>query len=476
MTTTIGITNGTTTYNLNQVGGPYELIDQTWSPAVATRRRSTLGGGGMYADVEETFELLVRSSGGLTAAQHVAALRRLLDTVATWSDNDDAAAAVKLTFRPHNSVLFQDYDAVILEIISVELPPNYAATGNTIIYPVRITLRRQGAWRTYAESASSTAIEPGVVWSVTLPDHTEYSPVDVEWEIQTTGPSINQNWIFPGQAMVLSNTSSDLTVIDSAIFMAAPAGAWTAQSYASALGGTVARCAVAAGSSPTSGNLVMPPLQTAGRYLLIANCRSPNINSVFNLQLEVQYYDDSGTTLMQTDVKLPPVTYDATVSSPARALVLGMVTVPGANSIKWLTLYLTHTNVASVNFEIDYIVVARINPTLRVLLGRPMNTGTAPYGINTRVVQRILQRLRTKTSPIWIANNTSNSIGFAPGWTGAIDMMQLGTTYAGVWLGGQTGPVTEGTFRPVAQPHVVSSPVMTYQAIVTRQRNYLIPE
>ena len=97
MTTILQLTDGTRTASLK--GSDFQVMEEGWAPKVAGRRRSTLGGGGPYADVVEDIWVHVLGTSVDDALENLALLTELLDQAERWKAGEPVAA-VRLQYQP----------------------------------------------------------------------------------------------------------------------------------------------------------------------------------------------------------------------------------------------------------------------------------------------------------------------------------------------------------------------------------------
>ena len=113
MATTLRISDGTTTIDLNASGGTWELEDADWTPALAEPRLDELGGRGPVEDAVEAIPLLAFGSTRAAVQAAIHALQ-LLTTQAVRAQEFAESAIVRLQYLPDGSSLGSAVEAPIL--------------------------------------------------------------------------------------------------------------------------------------------------------------------------------------------------------------------------------------------------------------------------------------------------------------------------------------------------------------------------
>ncbi len=153
------LTDGTTTLDLNDMTN-YGIPDQEWTPAVATRRVSQLGGRGLYNDVVENIPVHVRGATAAAALANLVALANMLDQAELWY-NGGLVDPVVLQYKPINSGLTNPVEALVLGPAGannmLQLSPQVNYHGNYEIDGLNIRLLRRGLWLSDAEQTSTAS-------------------------------------------------------------------------------------------------------------------------------------------------------------------------------------------------------------------------------------------------------------------------------------------------------------------------------
>lgn len=167
MANLIQITDGETTLDLNSVSGYCTLFGE-WSPAVAARNESGLGGK-PYLDVVETMRLSIRGTTAAQALQRANDLRLMLDQAARWADGENVSP-VLLKYQPYSGATTYSTPILGPAGAGVENPGTFvmADTWNQL-EPVTLSFIRDGLWYGDTETARPNLISNGDFESNTSP-------------------------------------------------------------------------------------------------------------------------------------------------------------------------------------------------------------------------------------------------------------------------------------------------------------------
>ncbi len=195
------ITDGTRTIDLNNIT-QYAIPDNTWAPNVARRQMGGLGGRGVYEVVEELIPVHVRGSTGAAALANLADIGELLDQAESWARGENVDA-VKLHFRPNNSNLSDDLEAIIYgspdRSAFVGLSAEINSASNFEIPGVQINLVR-GDWLVKsAETKSSGSVtNPGIMTTATftaVPDFFSPTRITIDGFDGSVVPSLVEGFV-----------------------------------------------------------------------------------------------------------------------------------------------------------------------------------------------------------------------------------------------------------------------------------------
>lgn len=300
MATTLKL-NGSSTINLNTVGGAIELVDQSWSPAIARRKRNRIGGL-VYEETEEEIGLLIRDVPGTDMLVTLASLLAVLDEVTP------DRSAVYIGYRPNGSAAASDYLALIREVISVEVPASLNAADNTAIWPVVLRVRRRGAWTPAGTSLTlGTAQTNGVVMSASLGSTislpSAFSARLAGWDATTT-PTIRAG------VLVVASGASD---IQSLTVSGMTATGYTTTNEAANLGPAATLRYTPTGTSAATSGTVSASPGNGGPYTIALKLRSNGGATTFQIRANLA----SGGASVST----PYTTIDTSSTQP-RVVVL----------------------------------------------------------------------------------------------------------------------------------------------------------
>jgi hypothetical protein len=164
------ITDGTTTIDLlgNVAATDFHLLADAYAPAVATRRRSQLGGI-LWEDVQENIPLRVKSSTNLaTLLGNIETLNALIDQAGRWSDTGEGDPVI-MRFSLTSDTTYKE--AVILGpppgqpaiILPESLTMKPLLDANTVVF-LTLSFIRRGQWLgSEADDASTSTSNPGVM-------------------------------------------------------------------------------------------------------------------------------------------------------------------------------------------------------------------------------------------------------------------------------------------------------------------------
>ena len=184
---TLRLTDGETTIDLVD-NESFSLAEGGWSPSIAKRRVSQLGGYGPYSPVAETISLYVFGETAAEAIQNLEALVLLMDQADAWSLGD-RVDPVRLQVQVQGSILDEPVESVILGRVSdeaplVATPPTFNDTLTVFqIGPITLNFVRQGLWYGEEEEAAapSAQVTPSI-FTVDLGDpEVVLSPTRIEF-------------------------------------------------------------------------------------------------------------------------------------------------------------------------------------------------------------------------------------------------------------------------------------------------------
>jgi hypothetical protein len=193
MATTLELTDGTLGVVLND-NQNFRFSRDTWTPMIAPRRRSYLGGMGVFGDVDEQMTIDVLGSTADAALYNLRVLDELLDRAERWYQGENISP-VLLKYRPDGSTATVSQCAVLGrsgDDSGRELTAQLHRVGSEReIRGVKLSFRRRAQWLTSATAVSSSATAAATIATLTFASAGEpYSPVTLllsDWNSVFTG-------------------------------------------------------------------------------------------------------------------------------------------------------------------------------------------------------------------------------------------------------------------------------------------------
>lgn len=462
MTSVLKITDGTTTVDFLASAGTYRVT--SWSPAVAGRRASEIGGRGPYEDVTEEMRIVVT---GATAAASLETLQKLLDQAARWGAGEPVTA-VKLHYKATTSS--DELRAVILGPAKpgepmIDLPDavvDAAAVG--VIDGVRLKFRRSGAWLGDEETMQSATAQKNPV--VTTISAAGFGAVNTDSPYVLTLLGLNNRAQVYESFFLITSGATDTAATRILVFNAkdlANAGRYTSvsDSYDSVSGNVLRFTAQTADTTyaSTQKQFSSAVLSGARRFAVFANIRNASTGT---FTLQVLFSSDSTEQVAATN----PITIGTTGYDEPRYAFLGMVST---NAKTDRIAFSMSGDTASQYVDFDSVVVMAVdNPVSDRVIAIPAGGSALNFSPNTYGF-KLDHRLETHTTPqAWI--DASDTIVMP--YNGDISLwMSAGHTVVKfAWLG--TGGIYSDRWR-VAIDELGTIP--SNHVSVARLEAFLIP-
>ena len=188
--TTIQFADGTTTIDLTGGTGDYALMYNSWSPKIAKRRQSVMGGQSPYEDVREEMAIIVKGTSETDCLGNLQTLTELFDQANAWRLDDSTNTAVEIQIQPKGSSA--TVDAVIWDC-EITAPADMTWLGATSEYrlqPVILRFTRRGLWlgSTETESSSTSTGNPAILTSSTFTNSMDVLvPSDIYIDFDSSG-------------------------------------------------------------------------------------------------------------------------------------------------------------------------------------------------------------------------------------------------------------------------------------------------
>lgn len=451
------LTDGTTTISLLQP--PRLLIPESMPDlGVATLRPGTLGGNGPYADVDCTIPINITGACPADVYTALGATWALLDQAQRFWKGE-AVSAVVIKARATGSAITDPVQALVLRRndadTPITLPPVYEVTvGNYIMQDVQLRFTRRGEWQNAtASTASSSATAVGNVFSITLPNHTTFSPVRLD---MTLPPAIAANVTYPPPIIITTNDSAKIAIVEAESFGAS--GVWTVVTPAAnqlARGSDVLSGAVVTTES-FSGTIATPSLlQQGGLFGMWAVMNSPLSAVVY--QFRFQIFIPGGGFLT------PFAAVQSQFSGVPQPFFLGTFALPddlGAQTYRFAV-----TASTAVTLPIDYFVFVKLDQwtnNIAVVTSLPFPVATWP---NTTAIKFFVDPvLRSKLVPRVGRSSSVNTLIANANYQGNAVFMHSGATLAGIMLW------TMGTAAPFTQYRLADGAGALYTSVITATR------
>jgi hypothetical protein len=470
MTTNFGITDGTTTYNLNSVGGAYELLYEAWRPSLQLPRTSELGGYGVYEPIEEEIPLLIRDASSVDALTHIKRLRDLLDEVRRWNDGEGIGASVqssvRLTWRPNGSAAGADYQAPILAFLGIDIPARFNDSNNTEIMPVVLRVLR-GDWMQTIETtgASSAADQPTVQTRTFASSYATPSPLDVTLGEITPDPS--GGYTLPASVLLVADAAIRLNIFEAESFTAGGVFSSVADSTNHARGGNVFRYTPASANTVSSTSwfdLDTGAWDSDNTPTMDVWAAVRNNSTTRNYRVRAQSSPVIEATADYVDMATGPwvaIDTDGTGIIPQIVFLGTLVNRSGHGGLR--LQYQVDSVAGSGTLDIDYLVIhGRLNDACMALRMESLDTSFLLDPFRITVEHRALN---DPTPRVRVENDfTQVSLGYS----GPLPLLTIGDTVVAIWLS------TDGTsWRPRTYN---DSAQLQLTLTVARNRVFLVPE
>jgi len=182
---TLRLTDGQTTLNLVD-NTSYSLVPGGWSPAIAQRRTSQLGGYHEYSPVNESIQLMIYGDTAAEAIDNLTALANLLDQADSWALGD-RVRPVLIEVQVQGSQLEDPLQSLVMgragdDQPMLVLPATFNDQVNLFeIGPVDLTFKRMGLWLGEEVQAEAAVKNNPSIWAAEgLPVTGILSPTTIE--------------------------------------------------------------------------------------------------------------------------------------------------------------------------------------------------------------------------------------------------------------------------------------------------------
>lgn len=461
---TLAITDGTTTVTLTD-GVNYALRESGWAAAVAPRSLDELGGRGPFLDVEEAVTIDIFGTTLALALAAEASLMRLLDQATRYAAGDLTVAAVTVQIQLTGGAVLS---ALVLGG-TIERPENYTERLMLpIIENVVVRFTRRGAWLAAAEAGvSSSAVNAGAVWSITLGSHPEPSPVALDWNIPQADAT--NGYQFGAQLLAVAGSVNDILVLEAEVW--GGGGVYSATPVTNARGGSVLTFTPTTANTRYFTNTNAPPtgLSTPGDWAVFAS-----VNDQGAFATQVQLIADLNTAQqLITPLQTIPAEYPATAGgAPSHAMLLGVLSIPADDPLSTIRLgMISNTGGASVAV-IDYLVFIRLGQDTKILTFDPWVT-MSPAWANATMAERVDHRLLSHITPVAQIGRSAGTKRTAIGTQGDLILTVRGTTLAGIWMAAVCPSLGSGGFTGIYRATNQAGTLHSATFTATRRKSYL---
>lgn len=463
---TLKLTDGTTTIDFGNVTtGNYWLYANGYTPKINGLRLESLGGRGIYEDVEETIQFWITDSSAANCYTRLNTLTKLLLQARRFA-RGEAVSPVKIQYSPDNAAVSSSgspLEALITyatddSALGIELSPTFdEASYQYKLKDLSITFRR-GVWLQGSEVQTVASTVQGQIASFTFATNVDYmSPTDVYIDALLNGIT------YPAPFIIVGSGSTSIQIVRAANSTGSPTGTgWT---YYNDSGG---------GNNPRNTNVMRytPPstsensvncydtcsLTEGKRYAVIAACRNNSASTSFAVRASIQYPSPHAypTDYTESRTVKPYVT-----SAAPGYLSLGTFVAPITDAAVYLQINVTGS-AASGSIDFDGIIVIEADNAcvIQAQNRSKISSGSNRYEhfwIENRFLDGLTMRTRGKTFYAVEDFVSSRNGG---------DVLTSGTAVKAIVLS------TEGTYWGMGGTVPPSSQSIT----LTRTRVHLSPE
>lgn len=460
---TLKLTDGTTTVDFGNVTtGNYWLYANGYTPKVNGLRLASLGGRGIYEDVEETINFWITDSSAANCYTRLNTLTKLLLQARRFA-RGEAVSPVKIQYSPDGAAVSSSgspLEALITttddNLSGVTLSPTFdEASYQFKLTDLTVTFRR-GVWLQGTEVKTVSAVTNNAIASYTFSTNVDYmSPTDVQLTGTISGYGL------PPLFFILGSGSTSIQILNAANSSGTPSG--TGWSFA-ADGANLPRATNVLRYTPpgTTENMVAcytkASLVAGQRYAVLASCRNNSSTTSFAVRASISYPTPHIAPTDYTEFR----TIKPYSGSAAPGFVsLGQFVAPITDASVNLNLSVTGS-AASGSIDFDTIVIIEVDNTcvLQYINPTKLPSGTNRYEY-TYIENQFLTGLTMRVRGLTIFTPED----FIETRNGG-DMLTVGTAVRSLLLG------TEGTYWTQTSGGAPS----TIDVQLTRTRVHLSPE
>lgn len=451
------LTDGTTTIDL--LLSPYALAgDNMPDLGVATLRPGTLGGNGLYTEVDCTIPLVITGTCPANVYTALQSVWVLLDQAQRFWKGEPGVTAVRLVAQATGSTV-SAVEAMVLRRADADaplsLPPVYEVTrSNYTMQGISLRFTRRGQWLGATDTATGSAQPSGTVFSVTVADHDTISPVIVNLSLPT---SIAGTIALSPSVLILTDDTSDIAIVEAESFGASTQYTVVTPAAAEVARGTqVLRYAATPTAELQSASLATPTLLQGSQPVSIFAVANAVLET---MSIRMWFYDAQSPSIVAFETT--PVIVDPLNQNRPLPVFLGTVVPPPDTGYRTMRIVCSNPAVSAFTMDIDYLVFVKETDALSVITF-PSNFFIVdpPYTVGTVMRLRSDHQTNSALVPFVGIATSANAQRTSVSHNGPSLPVMRDTTLAGIWLstGSATGSSSRWRFTNVADSLYSNTP------------------
>lgn len=429
---TLKLTDGTTTIDFTPSGN-YRLISGGYTPKINGLRVESLGGRGIYADVEETISFEIWDTTAAACYSRLNTLTKLLLQANRFA-RGESVAAVKVQYSPDSASVSSSVSPLEAQLIGtpdsnpsgIALAQSFDQAGyQYAIQDIEITIRR-GVWLQGSETQLVGEEPNGEVMQFTFATNVDYmSPTDVSLVGHVIGYGI------PALFLVLGSGSTSIQALNAANSTGSPGGigGWSYVNDAANVprNTNVLRYQPSDTVERYPGRYTTASLTEGRRYTILVSCRNNSASTSFSVRAGIMYPHPNVLPAEYTESRtVGPYSGSAAPGYISLGSFVAPTTDPAANIILHAT-----ASAASGSIDFDSIIVVEADNACIVQFNNPVKFySTSSHWEYTYIENRFLDGLTMRVRGYVIAYS-EDTIETRNGG----DMLSLGTDVRAILLG-----------------------------------------
>lgn len=467
--TTLTLTGGAATRNLVD-GTNYQLLQDSWAPAVPGLRRSRLAGSGPYDDADEEILITVLGTTGPIAHANLLALADDLDQARRWRLGEEIDP-ILLNVQPQGSDLAAPLSVPIWGgSVPLGLPANY--NDHLMIYeigPVALRFKRPGQWFGASQSPSATAAQTHPnVFSVTFTSNQlkKLLPLQLDFSGFQGSRNAGANDLGSAAYLAVASNSNKIKKVEaeSATASAPGSGTFNTAADSAASGGNIRRLVPNSAGDYQLIYTASPAFTVEGKalYTVMAVVRNNSTSITYTATFSV-YLNAARDASIKTS---PPTLIDTSTVNP-RVILFDPVAYDGLPDRVMLTFTPSATGGSSHQLDVDVFVVLQMaDPTDRVVGLLDINKSWLVSPLSLSLIPQLT------TSPLPTVEQASGGAGeYKVGYRGDVYLLTTGDQVAACLIG------TTGSHWRIVNGTIGSSPTAVSSTMTaTRWLAYRVPQ